>query len=82
MDYIGFTEKTTQSILVFLRTQPVVLNKEKWQTHSNFYLSWSDSPTMTLAEFACNLNKHQQKAKKQEVTVDDTDKGIHFLSCT
>ena len=30
MDYVGFAEETTQAILAHLRTQPVVLNEEKY----------------------------------------------------
>ena len=81
MDYIGFAEETTQTMLAHLRTQPVVLNKEKRVLHRDFFRPWSDSPNMNLQEFACELDKRQRKAKKQNFTIDDDDKVVHLVGC-
>ena len=48
MDYIGFAEETTQTMLAHLRTQPVVLNEEKRVLRRDFFRPWSDSPNMNL----------------------------------
>ena len=68
-------------MFIFLRTQLVVLTKEKLQIRRNFYLPWSDSPTMTLTELTCNRDKCQRKATKQGVIVNNEDKGSHFVDC-
>jgi hypothetical protein len=81
MDYVGFAKEMAQSMFVFLWTQPAVLNKEKRQIRRNSCLPWSNSPIVTLEEFARNLNKRQQKAKKQEIIVENKDKRIHFVGC-
>ena len=65
MDYVGFAEETTQTMLALLRTQPVVLNGEKQVLCRDFFRPWSDSPNMNLQEFAHELDKCQQKAKKK-----------------
>ena len=65
MDYVGFTEETTQTMLAHLRTQPVVLNKEKRVLRRDFFRPWSDSPNMNLQEFARELDKRQRKAKSK-----------------
>ena len=36
---------------------------------------------MTLQEFARELDKRQQKAKKQNVVIDDDDKVVHLVGC-
>ena len=81
MDYVGFAEDTTQMMLAHLSTQPVVLNKEKRVLRRYFFRSWSDSPNMNLQEFACQLDKHQRKAKKINITIDDDDKVVHLVGC-
>ena len=53
---MGFSKEMAQSMFTYLRTQPVVLCKEKWMICSNFYLPWLDSPTLTLAEFAYEID--------------------------
>ena len=59
MDYVGFAEETTQTMLAHLRTQPVVLNEEKRVLRRDFFRPWSDSPNMNLQEFARKLDKRQ-----------------------
>ena len=36
---------------------------------------------MNLQDFACELDKRQRKAKKQNVTIDDDDKVVHLVGC-
>ena len=81
MKYVGFAKETTQTILAQLRTQPVVLNEEKRVLCREFFRPWSDSPNTNLQEFARELNKRQQKAKKLNVTIDDNAKVIHLVGC-
>ena len=59
MDYVGFAEETTQMMLAHLRTQPVVLNKEKRVIRRDFFRPWSDYPNMNLQEFSRELDKRQ-----------------------
>ena len=79
MDYVGFAEETTLTMLAHLRTQPVVLNEEKRVLRWDFFRPWSDAPNMTLQEFARELDKCQRKAKKQNVVIDDDDKVVHLV---
>ena len=65
MDYVGFAEETTQTMLAHLCTQPVVLNEEKQVLRRDFFRPWSDSPNMNLQEFARKLDKRQRKAKNK-----------------
>ena len=44
MEYVGFAKETTQTMLAHLRTQPVVLDKEKRVLRRDFFRPWSDSP--------------------------------------
>ena len=81
MDYVGFAEETTQTILAHLRTQPVVLNEEKRVLRRDFFRPWSEAPNMNLQEFARKLDKRQRKAKKQNVIIDDDDKVVHLVGC-
>ena len=81
MDYIGFAKETTLTMLAHLRTQPVVLNEEKRVLHWDLFRPWSYAPNMTLQEFARELDKHQRKAKKQNVVIDDDDKVVHSVGC-
>ena len=81
MDYVGFAEETTQTILAHLCTQPVVLNEEKRVLRRYFFRPWSDSPNINLQEFARELNKRQRKTKKLNVTIDDNDKVVHLVGC-
>ena len=46
MEYVGFAKETTETMLVHLHTQPVVLNEEKRVTRSAFFCPWSDSPNI------------------------------------
>ena len=48
MDYIGYANETSNTMIVELRTHPVVLNAEKREIHSFFMAPWSNSPDMTL----------------------------------
>ena len=43
---------------------------------------WSDSPNMTLKEYGRQIDKQQQAAKNQGVTISDHDKTTHFVGCT
>ena len=45
MDYVGFAEETTQTMLAHLRTQPVVLNEEKRVLRRNFFRRGQMHPT-------------------------------------
>ena len=81
MDYVGFAEETTQTMLAHLRTQPVVLNEEKKVLRRDFFRPWSDSPNMNLQEFACKLDKRQRKAKNQNVTIYDNNKVVCLVGC-
>ena len=81
MDYVGFAEENTQTMLAHLCTQPVVLNKEKRILCRDFFRPWSDSPNMNLQEFARELDKRQRNAKKQNITIDDDDKVVHLVGC-
>ena len=81
MDYVGFAEETTLTMLAHLHTQPVVLNEEKRVLRRDFFCPWSDAPNMTLQEFARELDKRQRKAKKQNVIIDDDDKVVHLVGC-
>ena len=80
MDYVGFAEETTQTMLAHLRTQPVVLNEENRVLRRDFFCPWSNSPNMNLQEFARELDKCQRKVKKN-VTIDDDDKVVHLVGC-
>ena len=62
MDYVGFAEENTQTMLAHLRTQPAVLNEEKRVLRRGFYRPWSDAPNMNLQEIARKLDKRQKKA--------------------
>ena len=79
MDYVGFAEETTLTMLAHLGTQPLVLNEGKRVLHQDFFHPWSDAPNMTLQEFARELDKRQRKAKKQNVVIDDDDKVVHLV---
>ena len=81
MDYIGFAEDRTQTMLEHLRTQPIVLNEDKRVLRRDFFCPWSDSPNMNLQEFARKLDKRQRKAKKQNFTIDDNNKVVHLVGC-
>ena len=81
MDYVGFAEETTQTMLAHLRTQPVVLNEEKRVLRRDFFRPWSDSSNMNLQEFACELDKHHRKAKRQNGTIDNDEKVVHLVGC-
>ena len=62
MDYVGFAEETTQTMLAHLRTQPVILNEENRVLRRDFFRPWSDAPNMNLQELARKLDKRQRKA--------------------
>ena len=68
-------------MLAHLRTQPVVLNKEKRVLRRYFFRPWFNFPNMNLQEFARKLDKSQRKAKNQNVTIDDNDKIVHLVGC-
>ena len=68
-------------MLAHLRNQPVILNEEKRVLRRDFFRPWSDSPNMNLQEFARELDKRQQKAKKKNVTIDVEDKVVHLVGC-
>ena len=65
MDYVGFAEETTQSMLAHLCTQPVVLSEEKRVIRRDFFRPWSDSLNMNLQEVVHELDKRQRKAKNK-----------------
>ena len=67
MDYIGYANKTAHTMIAELRTHPIVLNAEKWETRSFFMAPWSDSPDMTLKEYGRQLDKRQRALKNQGV---------------
>ena len=81
MNYVGYANKTSHTMIAELRTHPVVLDTEKWEIRSFFMALWSDSPYMTLKEYGRQLDKQQRAAKNQGVTISDEDKTTHFVRC-
>ena len=81
MDYIGYFNETAHTMIMELRTHPVVLNPEKREIRSFFVAPWSDSPDMTLEEYGRKIDKRQRAAKNQGVTIYDKDKTMHFAGC-
>ena len=81
MDYVGFAEDTTQTMLAHLRTQPIFLNEDKQVLRRDFFRPWSDSPNMNLQDFARELDKRQRKTEKQNFTIDDNNKVVHLVGC-
>ena len=57
MDYIGYANEISHTMIAELRTHPVVLNAKKQEIRSFFMAPWSDSPDMTLKEYGRQLDK-------------------------
>ena len=80
-DYIGYSNKTTRSIIKQLETHPAILNEEKLDIRAAFFAPWSDAPDMNLGEYARTLDKRQCAAKTFRVNISDGDKTTHLVVC-
>ena len=75
MNYMDFDKETTQSMLVYLPTQPGVLNKDNWAIHSNVSalvgLACHDSTTIFQRVWPTT-----EESKKHNVNIDNNNNKV------